>query len=93
MELAPEKSRDGLCDAVAALPLGGYQTAPLKDAISSAGGVTQDSLTDTLALKVAPNVFCVGEMLDWDAPTGGYLITACLATGRAAGFNAAQAIN
>ena len=93
MELAPEKSRDGLCVAVKALPVGQYQTAHLADAISSAGGVTRDSLTDTLALKVAPNVFCVGEMLDWDAPTGGYLITACLATGRAAGHAAAKLVS
>ena len=51
------------------------------EAISTAGGVCFDSLTDDLMLKSRPGVFCAGEMIDWEAPTGGYLITACLATG------------
>lgn len=55
---------------------------PMDEAISTAGGVTFESLTPDLMLKARPGVFCAGEMLDWDAPTGGYLITACLATGR-----------
>lgn len=58
---------------------------PLDEAISSAGGVTFESLDEGLMLKVLPGVFCAGEMLDWEAPTGGYLLTACFASGRTAG--------
>ncbi|OTG95533.1 TIGR03862 family flavoprotein [Acinetobacter sp. ANC 3832] len=58
---------------------------PIEEAISCAGGVKQDVLTERLQLKSNAHVFCCGEMLDWDAPTGGYLLTACFATGRAAG--------
>ncbi|WOE30578.1 MULTISPECIES: TIGR03862 family flavoprotein [unclassified Acinetobacter] len=57
---------------------------PIEEAISCAGGVRRDSLTTQLQLKTHPAVFLCGEMLDWDAPTGGYLLTACFATGRAA---------
>jgi len=62
---------------------------PLVEAISSAGGVTFDSVDENLMLRSIPGVFCAGEMLDWEAPTGGYLITACFATGHAAGLGAA----
>lgn len=62
---------------------------PMDQAISVAGGVQFDALTADLMLKRVPGVFCAGEMLDWEAPTGGYLITACLATGRWAGRAAA----
>ncbi|CAM9394177.1 TIGR03862 family flavoprotein [Acinetobacter bereziniae] len=58
---------------------------PIEEAISCAGGVKEQALTQHLQLKSHPSVFCCGEMLDWDAPTGGYLLTACFATGRAAG--------
>ncbi|WP_151961220.1 TIGR03862 family flavoprotein [Acinetobacter bereziniae] len=58
---------------------------PIEEAISCAGGVKEQALTQDLQLKYHPSVFCCGEMLDWDAPTGGYLLTACFATGRAAG--------
>ena len=58
-------------------------------AISSAGGITADSLTRALELRALPGVFAAGEMLDWEAPTGGYLLTGCLATGRRAGIGAA----
>ncbi|WP_313041888.1 TIGR03862 family flavoprotein [Acinetobacter sp.] len=58
---------------------------PIDEAISCAGGVKRSVLNDGLQLKSNPAVFACGEMLDWDAPTGGYLLTACLATGRAAG--------
>ena len=58
---------------------------PLDEAISSAGGVTFDSLDEHLMLKALPGVFCAGEMLGWEAPTGGYLLTACFASGRWAG--------
>ena len=60
---------------------------PLDEAISTAGGVAWDAL-DGFMLKSRPGVFVAGEMLDWDAPTGGYLITGCLASGRAAGEEA-----
>ena len=61
---------------------------PLDESISSAGGVTFESLDENLMIKNLPGVFCAGEMLDWEAPTGGYLITACMASGRAAGEGA-----
>ncbi|MCB1961179.1 MAG: NAD(P)/FAD-dependent oxidoreductase, partial [Rhodocyclaceae bacterium] len=57
---------------------------PIDEAISTAGGVAIDALDAALMLRARPGVFCAGEMLDWDAPTGGYLLTACLAGGRAA---------
>jgi uncharacterized flavoprotein (TIGR03862 family) len=71
------------------LPLRLVATRPLDEAISSAGGVCQAGLDNQLMLKRLPGVFCAGEMLDWEAPTGGYLLTACLATGRAAGLGVA----
>ncbi|UFS66201.1 TIGR03862 family flavoprotein [Paracoccus denitrificans] len=61
----------------------------IERAISSAGGIAAESLTDALELKALPGVFAAGEMLDWEAPTGGYLLTGCLATGRLAGQGAA----
>lgn len=72
-----------------ALPVPGA-LRPIDEAISTAGGITRDSLTDGLELRALPGTFACGEMLDWDAPTGGYLLTACLATGRHAGRAAAQ---
>ncbi|MEG0481702.1 MAG: TIGR03862 family flavoprotein [Acinetobacter sp.] len=66
---------------------------PIDEAISCAGGVKQQGLTTHLQLKSNPYVFCCGEMLDWDAPTGGYLLTACFATGRAAGQGVHQFLN
>ena len=60
-------------------------TRPLDKAISSTGGVSFDSLDEHLMLKSLPGVFCAGEMLDWEAPTGGYLLTACFASGYAVG--------
>ena len=61
---------------------------PLDKAISSAGGVTFEALDAQLMLANVPGVFCAGEMLDWEAPTGGYLLTACLASGKRAGEGA-----
>ncbi|MCP4142195.1 MAG: TIGR03862 family flavoprotein [Chloroflexi bacterium] len=72
------------------LPIKLIAPRPLEEAISSAGGVSFDALDENLMLKAIPNVFCAGEMLDWEAPTGGYLLTACFATGRAAGKNLAE---
>jgi predicted flavoprotein YhiN len=63
---------------------------PIDEAISTAGGVRFTAMDDHLMLRAAPGVFCAGEMLDWEAPTGGYLLTACLATGRLAGQGALQ---
>jgi len=71
--------------AVKALPLRLKATRPLDEAISSAGGVRLDAVDAQLMLKQYPGIFCAGEMLDWEAPTGGYLLTACLSTGHAAG--------
>lgn len=65
-------------------------TRPIEEAISTAGGVRFSSLDENLMLYAMPGVFVAGEMLDWEAPTGGYLLTACLATGRAAGLGAAK---
>ena len=62
---------------------------PLDEAISSAGGVAFEALDEHLMIRELPGVFCAGEMLDWEAPTGGYLLTACFASGRAAGAGAA----
>ena len=61
---------------------------PIDEAISTAGGVVFEALDANLMLRDLPGVFCAGEMLDWEAPTGGYLLTACFATGRAAGQGA-----
>ncbi|TVO59129.1 TIGR03862 family flavoprotein [Denitromonas halophila] len=71
-----------------ALPLQVLKPRPIDEAISTAGGVRFAGLDEALMLTEHPGIFCAGEMLDWDAPTGGYLLTACLATGRAAGAGA-----
>ena len=75
-----------LAQAIKALPLTLVKTRPLDEAISSAGGVLFEAMDERLMLKQLPGVFCAGEMLDWEAPTGGYLLTACFASGRAAGL-------
>ena len=79
-----------LAMAIKALPLHLLSPRPLDEAISSAGGVCFDALNERLMIRDLPGVFCAGEMLDWEAPTGGYLLTACLASGRAAGSGAAD---
>ncbi|MDD5227748.1 MAG: TIGR03862 family flavoprotein [Methylococcales bacterium] len=71
------------------LPLTLLAPRPIDEAISSAGGVNFDELNTDLMCKKLTGVFCAGEMLDWEAPTGGYLLTACLATGRAVGLGMA----
>jgi hypothetical protein len=78
-----------LARMVKALPLTATAARPIDEAISSAGGVTFEALDDHFMLRARPGVFCAGEMLDWEAPTGGYLLTACFATGRVAGEGAA----
>lgn len=70
---------------IKSLPVPLTATRPLEEAISSAGGVTFEAVDENLMLKAMPGVFCAGEMLDWEAPTGGYLLTACFASGRWAG--------
>jgi uncharacterized flavoprotein (TIGR03862 family) len=88
--------RDALADparlaaGIKALPLTLRAARPVDEAISSAGGVPFEALDEGLMLRRLPGVFCAGEMLDWEAPTGGYLLTACFATGRAAGRGAAR---
>jgi len=74
--------------AIKALPLRLIAARPLDEAISTAGGVAFEALDQHLMLRALPGVFCAGEMLDWEAPTGGYLLTACFASGRAAGLGA-----
>ena len=74
--------------AIKALPIRLLAPRPLEEAISTAGGVRFDALDPQLMIRSLPGVFCAGEMLDWEAPTGGYLLTACFATGHAAGTGA-----
>ncbi|RZI82652.1 MAG: TIGR03862 family flavoprotein [Rubrivivax sp.] len=74
-----------LAQLLKALPVTLSAARPIDEAISTAGGVTFEALTEHHMLRSLPGVFCAGEMLDWEAPTGGYLLTACMSTGRAAG--------
>lgn len=73
---------------VNAIPVKLTGTGPLADAISTAGGLSFTDLDDAFMLRQRPGTFAAGEMLDWEAPTGGYLLQACMATGRAAGQGA-----
>ena len=75
-----------LAVAIKALPVTLAAARPLDEAISTAGGVRFEAMNQNLMLTQLPGVFCAGEMLDWEAPTGGYLLTACLASGRRAGL-------
>lgn len=92
--LFEQLGRDGMHDgaalarAIKALPVTVVAPRPVAEAISTAGGVAWDVLDAHAMLKALPGVFCAGEMLDWEAPTGGYLLTACCAQGRAAGQGA-----
>ena len=79
-----------LAAAIKALPVVLGAARPVAEAISTAGGVRLESLDDALMLRARPGVFCAGEMLDWEAPTGGYLLQASIASGRVAGQGAAQ---
>jgi hypothetical protein len=90
--LAPEVLHDAprLAEAIAALPLTLGAARPIDEAISSAGGVRLEALDGALMARQLPGLFCAGEMLDWEAPTGGYLLSACLASGRVAGQGAAH---
>ena len=81
--LSPEQLQHpaALAQALGALPITVFRPRPVQEAISTAGGVRLDAVTDNLELRALPGVFCAGEMLDWEAPTGGYLLTASLASG------------
>jgi len=78
---------------IKALPLTLVKTRPMDEAISTAGGMPFEALDERLMLKQLPGVFCAGEMLDWEAPTGGYLLTGCFASGRAAGRGVLEWLN
>ncbi len=91
-ELLPRETLehpDRLANALKALPLTLVAPRPIDEAISTAGGVRLDALDDHLMCGPLDGVYCAGEMLDWEAPTGGYLLTACLASGVRAGQGAA----
>jgi uncharacterized flavoprotein (TIGR03862 family) len=81
---------DKLASIIKDLPIPLIAPRPIEEAISSAGGVDFAALDERLMLRLLPGVFCAGEMLDWEAPTGGYLLTACFASGHAAGLGAAH---
>ena len=89
-------ARDALADparlaaGIKALPVLLRAPRPIAEAISTAGGVRLEGLDEALMLRDLPGVFVAGEMLDWEAPTGGYLLTACFASGRRAGIGAAR---
>ena len=86
-ECMPDAAQRPPCDLanlLKALPLTVYQPRPITEAISSAGGIRLSAFDTNYMLTALPGVFAAGEMLDWEAPTGGYLLTACIATGRAA---------
>jgi predicted flavoprotein YhiN len=77
-----------LAHTIKALPLQLVRPRPIEEAISSAGGIPFETLDSSLMIGQLPGVFCAGEMLDWEAPTGGYLLTACFASGLVAGRGA-----
>ena len=79
-----------LASAIQQLPITLAATRPIDEAISSAGGVRLETLDEQLMCRQMPGLFVAGEMLDWEAPTGGYLLSACLASGRVAGLGAAR---
>jgi uncharacterized flavoprotein (TIGR03862 family) len=92
-ELLPREVLDDaarLAAALKAMPLSVVAARPIAEAISSAGGVALEALDADLMLAAKPGVFCAGEMLDWEAPTGGYLLQACFASGVVAGQGAAR---
>lgn len=86
--LTPAELNDpkALADKIKALPVTLARPRPVDEAISTAGGVSFESLDANGMLKASPGVFCCGEMLDWEAPTGGYLLTASMASGKSAGL-------
>lgn len=93
LSAAEMKDTDLLVATIKALPLRLSAFRPLEEAISSAGGVSFSELDEGLMLDKLPGVFCAGEMLDWEAPTGGYLLTVCFATGLHAGLGVRDWLN
>ena len=93
--LTPEQRLDpvALAQALQALPITLVSPRPMDEAISTAGGVRFEAVDEHLMLKAMPGVFCAGEMLDWEAPTGGYLLTASLATGKRAALGIHRNLN
>jgi uncharacterized flavoprotein (TIGR03862 family) len=83
-------TEEALADSIKAVEVRVTGLQPIGRAISTAGGIAADQVDARFMLKQLPGVFVCGEMLDWDAPTGGYLLQACFATGRAAGEGAAE---
>lgn len=81
---------NALVKTIKRLPLKLLRPRPIAEVISSAGGVRLEALDNAMMLKAMPGVFCAGEMLDWEAPTGGYLLQACFASGLRAGRGAAM---
>ncbi|HEX3444225.1 MAG TPA: NAD(P)/FAD-dependent oxidoreductase, partial [Chthoniobacterales bacterium] len=79
-----------LLTGIKACPMKLVTPRPVEEAISSAGGVAWEELDDELMLRKYPGMFCAGEMIDWDAPTGRYLLQGCFATGTIAGQSAAK---
>ena len=86
--LSTEQMHDSalLANTIKSLPLHLLAPRPMSKAISTAGGIKFEILDAHLMLRDMPGIFCAGEMLDWEAPTGGYLLSGCFASGRAAGF-------
>lgn len=89
LDHAQRQDANLLARTIKVLPLRLKQARPIAEAISSAGGVRLEAANGSLMLTALPGVFCAGEMLDWEAPTGGYLLTACFASGYRAGSGAA----
>ncbi len=94
-EFAAESLNDPtqLAHAIKNLSIPIMAARPIAESISTAGGIRFEALNEQLMIKSHPGLFCAGEMLDWEAPTGGYLLTACFASGRVAGQGALQWVN
>jgi uncharacterized flavoprotein (TIGR03862 family) len=90
LETQNPKSPEATANLVKAFPVSLSRPRPIAEAISSAGGVRWSALDDQLMIRALPGVFCAGEMIDWEAPTGGYLMQGCFASGTHAGTAAAR---
>ncbi len=84
---------DALAKAMKSTPISVKSVRPIEEAISSAGGLCFSNLDENLMITKKPGLFCAGEMIDWEAPTGGYLITACFAQGRQAAMGVINWVN
>lgn len=90
LDAAQLQNPQSLSQAIKSLPVHLVRTRPLDEAISTAGGVALSEMDEHLMLRKMPGVFCAGEMLDWEAPTGGYLLTASMASGYRVGHSVSQ---